>query len=34
MRYNPVYTTNIVVEVQEFAESKNVENSNAGDYNT
>lgn len=29
-----VYTTDIVAEDQEFAESKNAENSNAGGYNT
>lgn len=29
-----VYTTDIVAEDQEFAESKNAENSNTGDYNT
>lgn len=29
-----VYTTDIVAEDQEFAESKNAENSNGGDYNT
>lgn len=29
-----VYTTDIVAEDQEFAESKNTESSNAGDYNT
>ena len=28
-----VYTTDIVAEDQEFAESKNAENSNTGDYN-
>ena len=29
-----VYTTDIVAEVQEFAESKNAESGNAGGYNT
>lgn len=29
-----VYTTDIVAEDQEFAESKNTESSNTGDYNT
>lgn len=29
-----VYTTDIVAEDQEFAESKNTESSNAGGYNT
>lgn len=29
-----VYTTDIVVEDQEFAESKNAESGNAGGYNT
>lgn len=29
-----VYTTDIVAEDQEFAESKNAESSNTGDYNT
>ena len=31
---NKVYTTDVVVEEQEFAESKNAESGNAGGYNT